>query len=152
MPTKNVLFSLVLGVLAFALAYAAPSKLIHTNSDNSATSVTTTPGQVLYRDALEVVDNIQDFLVVIREFEKVKLEEGDRELQIESYSLQRNKKDGGFKTSSWRRKRRSTMEDDLISAAYLGSLDTKAEEMVSSIQTFLNDLKKVCLLYCTQSC
>ncbi len=139
MSTRTLLLNFLLGVLAVALAYAAPSHLIHSSTE----SFKGTPGQLLFKDAIQVVDHIQDFLATISEFEKMQFEESGREWEIQSYGVHRDKKDGGFKTQSWRRKRRSTMEEDILSAAFLESLDNKATVMLSSIQTFTDDLQKV---------
>lgn len=143
MSTRTLLLNFVLGILAVAYTYAAPSHLLQTNTE----SFKGTPGQLLYKDAIQVVDKIQDFLATINEFEKMHLEESGREVKIQKYGVERSKKDGGFKTQSWRRKRRSTMEEEILSAAFLESLDNKASDMLSSMQVFMDDLQKVCHTY-----
>ncbi|XP_071479100.1 uncharacterized protein [Diadema antillarum] len=98
-----------------------------------------TPLNRLYRDAVRVRDNIKEFLSILADFDQLQANEADRELEIRQYGVKRG--NTGFKVNGWKRKRRSTMESDIIAAAFTNKLDHKAADMVHTIYTFLDDLQ-----------
>ncbi|XP_022108291.1 uncharacterized protein LOC110988779 [Acanthaster planci] len=137
--------------LACSVALAAPAVDPRSATTNTNAAPARGSGsKLLYRDAVEVVDSMHEFLSTLSEFEEVKAGEGAREKEMIRYGIPaRSKKEKvGFQMPGWRkRRRRSTVEEDLVSAAYFGQLDEQANVMVKAIHTFLDDLQKVRQFY-----
>ncbi|XP_038050766.1 uncharacterized protein LOC119723929 [Patiria miniata] len=147
---RTVSHALLVLALTCSLSLAAPAV-----DPRSATTNTNAPSRgsgskLLYRDAVAVVDNMHEFLSTLSEFEEVKAGEGAREEEMIRYGIPaRSKKENvGFQMPGWRRRRRrSTVEEDLVSAAFFGRLDDQADVMVNAIHKFLDDLHKVRQFY-----
>ncbi|XP_033637618.1 uncharacterized protein LOC117298456 [Asterias rubens] len=145
MAMRTVLYALLLSLVACAFSLAAPaaeSRLsTNTNSPRKGSG-----SKLLYGDAVDVVEKMHGFLSTLTKFEEVKAGEGAREDEMIRYGIPaRTKKENvGFQMPGWRRRRRrSTVEDDLVSAAYFDRLDDQADAMVNSINKLMDDLQKV---------
>ena len=147
MATRTVLCPLLIAAVACTLAWAAPAADPRSLTNSKFSAPTRGSGsKLLYRDAVQVVDRMHQFLTTLSEFEEVKAGEGAREEEMIRYGIptRAKKENVGFQMPGWRRRRRrSTVEEDLVSAAYFGRLDERAEDMVKAIHTFLDDLQKV---------
>ena len=139
------MYALLLSLVACTLSLAAPAAESRLSTNTNAPT-RGSGSKLLYRDAVDVVEKMHGFLTTLTEFEEVKAGEGEREEEMIRYGIPiRTKKENvGFQMPSWRRRRRrSTVEEDLVSAAYFDRLDEQADDMVKVINTFMDDLQKV---------